>query len=65
MGVPLARVVEEVRRLAAAHDSRPISAELVGLVPAAALDGYPDDVPIAGEDPHRRTIEARLGALDG
>lgn len=62
--VPLGRVVEEVRRLAAPHGAAPVSAELVGLVPAAALDGYPEDVPITGEDPHRRTIEARIGALD-
>ncbi len=62
--VPLARVVEEVRRLAAAHGARPVAAELVGLVPAAALDGYPDDVPIMGPDPHHRTIERRLEDLD-
>ena len=63
--VPLARVVEEVRRMAAERDARPIGAELVGLVPAAGLDRYPDDVPISGDDPHGRTIEARLAALDG
>ena len=61
--VPLARVVEEVRTLAAAEGTEPVAAELVGLVPAAALDGYPGDVPIAGEDPHRRTIEAHLASL--
>lgn len=60
--VPLCLVIEEVRRLAASHDARPVAAELVGLVPAAALDGYPEAVPIAG-DPHARTIEARLTAL--
>lgn len=64
-GVPLRRVVEEVRRLAAEHNAVPKSAELVGLVPAAALDHYPEDVPIAGDDPHGRTIEAKLMALDG
>lgn len=61
--VPLAMVVERIRRLAAGHDARPVAAELVGLVPAAALDHYPDDVPISGGDPHARTIEARLGSL--
>ena len=65
IAVPLARVVEEVRRLAEVHGARPVSAELVGLAPAAALDGYPDDVPIAGDDPCGRTIEARLAALVG
>lgn len=61
---PLARVVEEIRSLAAAEGARPRSAELVGLVPAAALEGYPDDVPILGSDPHGRTLEARLGSLE-
>lgn len=65
VAVPLARVVAEIRRLAAAAGTAPARAELVGLVPAAALDGYPDDVPIAGPDPRGRTIEARLAALDG
>ena len=32
-------------------------AELVGLVPEAALDGYPDEVPIAGFEPERHVIE--------
>jgi glutamate formiminotransferase / 5-formyltetrahydrofolate cyclo-ligase len=62
--VPLGQVVDIVRRLAREHGARPVAAELVGLVPEAALDGYPDDVPIGGEDPHRRTIEARLRALE-
>jgi len=63
VAVPLAQVVEAVRRLASTDGARPRSAELVGLVPAAALDGYPEDVPIAGEDPHERTIEARMTSL--
>lgn len=60
IAVPLARVVDEIRRLAAAEGTAPIAAELVGLVPAAALADYPDDVPIAGTDPRQRTIESRL-----
>jgi glutamate formiminotransferase / 5-formyltetrahydrofolate cyclo-ligase len=63
--VPLRVVVAEIVRLAAEHDAKAVSGELVGLVPAAALDGYPGDVPISGDDPHRRTIEAKLSALDG
>jgi len=48
-------VVEAVREHA------PVSAaELVGLAPAAAFDGFPDDVPIPGYDPARHLIE-RLG----
>ena len=63
--VPLGRVVAEVERLAADHGARPLSTEIVGLVPAAALEGYPDDVPIAGFDPERHVIERRLARLDG
>lgn len=63
IAVPLARVVTEVRKLGAAEGVVPVAAELVGLVPAAALAGYPDDVPIAGADPRERTIESRLAAL--
>lgn len=52
---PLAVVVAAVR----AH--APVAAaELVGLAPAAAFDGFPDDVPIPGYDPARHLIE-RLG----
>lgn len=63
--ITLGVVVERIRRLARGHDATPVAAELVGLVPAAALDGYPDDVPIAGTDPHGRTIEAHLHDLQG
>jgi glutamate formiminotransferase/glutamate formiminotransferase/formiminotetrahydrofolate cyclodeaminase len=58
--VPLARLVEEVERLAAEHDASPCEAELVGLAPEAALADYPDHVPIAGFDPDRHVIESRL-----
>ncbi len=57
---PLAAVVERVRELADPLGARPLEAELVGLVPEAALAGYPDDVPIRGFDPARHTIESRL-----
>jgi glutamate formiminotransferase len=60
LAVPLARVVELVRELAAPLGARPLVAELIGLVPAAALAGYPDDVPIRDLDPARQTIEGRL-----
>ena len=59
--VPLARVVEEISRLAARHDVRPIEAELVGLVPEAAVEGYPDEPPIRDFDPMRDVIENVLG----
>lgn len=62
LAVPLAAVVERVRSLAARHGARPVEAELVGLVPARALAGYPGDVPIRDFDPGRQTIERRLAA---
>ena len=60
LAIPLARVVAAVQNLAVPRGSRAVGAELVGLVPAAALAGYPDEVPIAGADPGARTIEGRL-----
>ncbi|MGH2937705.1 MAG: glutamate formimidoyltransferase [Solirubrobacterales bacterium] len=59
---PLGAVVEAVRRLAAPLGARPVEAELVGLIPAAALVDYPADVPIRGFDPSRHVIERRLTA---
>jgi glutamate formiminotransferase len=62
LAVSLGEVVERVRELAAPLGARPLEAELVGLVPAAALAGYPGDVPMRGFDPGRHTIERRLAA---
>ena len=59
--VPLARVIEELSRLAERHGVRLIEAELVGLAPEAALAGYPDAPPIRGFDPKRDVIENVLG----
>ena len=64
LAVPLARVVETVRDLAAPLGARPLEAELVGLIPEAALAGYPADVPIRGFDLAAHVIERRLAALD-
>ena len=61
---PLALVVERVRALAAPLGARPVEAELVGLIPEAALAGYPLDVPIRGFDPDRHTIERRLEGIE-
>jgi glutamate formiminotransferase / 5-formyltetrahydrofolate cyclo-ligase len=58
----LGTVVESVRRLAEPLGARPVEAELVGLIPAAALVDYPADVPIRGFDPARHVIERRLAA---
>ena len=60
---PLGAVVEEIRRLAAQLGARPVEAELVGLIPVAALADYPADVPIRGFEPSRHVIERRLAAL--
>jgi glutamate formiminotransferase len=55
--LPLAAVVEAVAMLA------PVAtAELVGLAPAAALEGFPDDVELVGFDPERSLIENALRA---
>ena len=61
IGVPLAQVVAEIKRLAAEHGVRPVEAELVGLAPLAAFEGYPDDPPIKNFDPRRDIIENVLG----
>ena len=53
--VPLARVVQAVRRHAALA-----SAELVGLAPRAALEGFPEDLQMVGFDPACHVIENAL-----
>ncbi len=55
--VPLAAVVRAAAALAAGHDARIVDAEIVGLVPQAALDGFPVELPIPGFDPARGIIE--------
>jgi glutamate formiminotransferase/glutamate formiminotransferase/formiminotetrahydrofolate cyclodeaminase len=52
---PLRRVVEAVRRHAEVK-----CAELVGLAPAAAWEGFPEDLPVPGFDPARHVIENAL-----
>ncbi len=58
--VPLAEVVARVRALAQPLGAKPVEAEVVGLVPQAALAGYPRDVPIRGFEADQQTIESRL-----
>lgn len=48
---PLVRVIDAIARHAT-----PSQAELVGLAPRAAFDGFPDDLPVA----NRRTVEDAL-----
>lgn len=54
--ISLAEIVAFVRARAAVE-----SAELVGLAPRLALDGFPEDVPITDFDPKRQIVEAALG----
>jgi len=54
--VSLAMVLDAVRARADVS-----SAELVGLAPSAALEGFPEEIAIAGFDPARHLIENALG----
>ncbi|MGD1057402.1 MAG: hypothetical protein ABR992_08315 [Solirubrobacteraceae bacterium] len=54
--VSLAMVVDAVR----VH-AQVAGAELVGLAPAVAFDGFPQDIPIPRFDPARHLIENALG----
>jgi glutamate formiminotransferase len=62
LATTLGELVGLVREISAPLGARPVEAELVGLVPEAALAAYPSDVPIRGFDPARHTIEQRLAA---
>ncbi len=55
LAAPLAEIVALVRGQAAVAE-----AELVGLAPRAALEGFPDDVPLRGFSPERQVIEEAL-----
>ena len=59
--MPLGEVIERVRGLAAEHGARPVAAELVGLVPEAALRRLPADLPLRGFDPARSGVLERRG----
>jgi glutamate formiminotransferase / 5-formyltetrahydrofolate cyclo-ligase len=62
LNMPLARVVEAVRAAASRAGVSVAAAELVGLAPRAAFDGFPGDLPIPGFDPGRHLIENALAA---
>jgi glutamate formiminotransferase / 5-formyltetrahydrofolate cyclo-ligase len=59
--VPLREVVEAVRDEVERLGAHVTGAEVVGLVPQAALDGFPPDVPLNGFDPGRHVLERRVG----
>lgn len=56
--VPLAQIVEAVRARARVKE-----AELVGLAPRAALDGFPEDVALRGFSAERHVLENALEAV--
>jgi glutamate formiminotransferase/glutamate formiminotransferase/formiminotetrahydrofolate cyclodeaminase len=55
---PLSTIVQAVRARAEVAE-----AELVGLAPQAAFDGFPEDVGIRGFDPERHLIENALRSI--
>jgi glutamate formiminotransferase len=55
---PLREIVEYVR----AH-TEIAEAELIGLAPRAAFEGFPMDVPLRGFDPERHILEEVLRAV--
>jgi glutamate formiminotransferase/glutamate formiminotransferase/formiminotetrahydrofolate cyclodeaminase len=55
---PLAALVERVSALAPLAE-----AEFVGLVPAAALEGLPPELPLRGFDPERHVVENALRSV--
>lgn len=63
VSVPLAEVVARTAALAARHGARVVEAEIVGLVPRAALDGFPADLRLGDFDPKRGVIEERIREL--
>ena len=60
VAVPLAEVVELVRELARLYGARLTGAEIVGLVPEAALDGFPSDLALPAYQAKRHVIEGRV-----
>jgi glutamate formiminotransferase len=58
--VPLAEVVEAAREAASGRAVHVRAAELVGLAPEAALDGFPTDLELKGFDERRHVLEKRL-----
>jgi glutamate formiminotransferase / 5-formyltetrahydrofolate cyclo-ligase len=63
VAIPLAEVVARARELAMPHAGRVRAAEIVGLVPEAALADFPPDVPLLGFNREQGVIEERLKHL--
>ena len=60
VALPLAQVAERVRVLAIGRGARLVGAEIVGMIPDAALEGWPEEIPLAGFDPVTQVIERRV-----
>jgi glutamate formiminotransferase len=60
VAVPLAAVVRRVRELAAPHGAHAVGAEVIGLIPEGALEGWPEQAPLSGFDPAKHVIERRV-----
>lgn len=58
VATPLREIVAAVRARAPVAE-----AELIGLAPRAAFDGFPEDVPLRGFSPGRHLLEGALDAL--
>jgi glutamate formiminotransferase len=57
--VPLREIVARVRARAPVAE-----AELIGLAPRAAFEGFPEDVPLRGFSPERHILEEALTAME-
>jgi glutamate formiminotransferase len=58
--VPLAEVVRAAREASTTRGVHVRAAEIVGLAPEAALEGFPDDLEIEGFDERVHVLEKRL-----
>jgi glutamate formiminotransferase len=58
--VPLAQVVAAAQASAARHGAGLRAAELVGLAPEAALDGFPAELELKGFDEGAHVLEKAL-----
>jgi glutamate formiminotransferase / 5-formyltetrahydrofolate cyclo-ligase len=60
--VPLGKLADVVRREAERDGVEVVAGRLVGLAPAAALAGFPADLPLRDFDEKRHVLENRLGS---
>jgi glutamate formiminotransferase / 5-formyltetrahydrofolate cyclo-ligase len=63
VAVPLVEVLGWIRKLAEDRGARTVEAEVVGLVPEAAIEGLPADLSLGRFDAARHVIERRLAEI--